>query len=79
MPEHWTWGGWCNRTDGGDGGDDLTKLELVKNGGLAGGIETDHENSHFLLVEDEQLLEHVLKFGGCETHLGGVGSQGDFG
>jgi hypothetical protein len=28
--------------DGGDGGDDLTELELVQNGGLTGGVETDH-------------------------------------
>jgi len=28
-------------TDGGNGGDDLTKLELVENGGLTGGIETN--------------------------------------
>ena len=29
------------RTDGGDGGDDLAKLELVEDGGLTGGIETN--------------------------------------
>lgn len=37
-------------TDGGDGGDDLTKLQLVKDGGFTGGIETDHQNSHLLLA-----------------------------
>lgn len=37
-------------TDGGDGGDDLTKLELVEDGGFTGGIETDHQNSHLLLA-----------------------------
>ena len=26
------------RTDGGDGGDNLAKLELVKDGGLAGSV-----------------------------------------
>jgi hypothetical protein len=28
--------------DGGNGGDDLTELQLVQNGGLTGGIQTDH-------------------------------------
>ena len=28
-------------TDGGDGGNDLTELELVEDGGLTSGIETD--------------------------------------
>ena len=28
-------------TDGGDGGDDLTELEFVENGGLTSGIKTD--------------------------------------
>jgi len=32
-------------TNGGDGGHDLSELELVENGGLTGGIESDHENS----------------------------------
>ena len=36
-------------TDGRDGGDDLTKLQLVKNGGFTGGVETDHQNPHLLL------------------------------
>lgn len=35
-------------TDGRDGGDVLAKLELVKDGGLAGGIEAEHEDAHFL-------------------------------
>ena len=29
------------RTDGGDSGDDLAKLELVEDGGLTGGVETN--------------------------------------
>ena len=33
------WGG--ARTDGGDGGDDLAKLELVEDGGLTSGVETN--------------------------------------
>ena len=36
--------------DGGDGGDDLAELELVEDGGLTSGIETDHKNTHFLLT-----------------------------
>lgn len=32
-------------TDGGNGGHDLSELKLVENGGLTGGIESDHENS----------------------------------
>merc|ERR550525_1992423 len=32
--------------DGGDGVDDLTKLELVEDCGLSGGIKTNHENAH---------------------------------
>jgi len=51
--------------DGWDGGNDLTQLELVKNGGLTGGIETNHENSHLLL--GEKALEHTLEPShGCE-------------
>jgi hypothetical protein len=38
-------------TNGGDGGDDLTELELVKNGSLTGGIESDHQNTHLGLVK----------------------------
>lgn len=36
--------------DGGDGGDNFTKLELVEDGGFTGGIESDHQNSHLLLA-----------------------------
>jgi hypothetical protein len=43
-------------TDCGNGGDDFTKLQLVKNSSLSGGIQTNHQNSHLLLspetVED---------------------------
>jgi hypothetical protein len=60
--------GWrtTTRTDCGDGGDDFTELQLVEDGGLSGSIETDHENSHFLLSPEtvEQTRE-------CETHVGG--------
>ena len=61
--KRWT----TTRTDCGDGGDDFTELQLVEDGGLSGGIETDHENSHLLLSPEtvEQTRE-------CETHIGGV-------
>ena len=36
-------------TNSGDGGDDLTELELVQNGGLTSSIKTNHENPHLLL------------------------------
>jgi len=35
--------------DGGDGCDNLAELQLVEDGGLSGGIKTNHENSHLLL------------------------------
>jgi len=34
----------------GDGCDNLAELELVEDGGLSGGIKTNHENSHLLLA-----------------------------
>jgi hypothetical protein len=54
------------RTDCGDGGDDFTKLQLVKNGGLSGGIETNHQNSHLLLAP-----QTVEQLGESKTHIGG--------
>jgi hypothetical protein len=46
-------------TDGRNGGDDLPKLQLVKDGRLTGSIETNHKNAHLLLGEEplEQLGE----------------------
>jgi len=38
--------------DGGDGGDDFTKLELVQDGGLTSSVETDHQNAHLLLAKE---------------------------
>jgi len=35
--------------DSGNGGDNLTKLKLVEDGGFTGGIKTNHQNSHLLL------------------------------
>lgn len=53
---------------GGDGGDVLAELELVENGGLAGGVEAEHEQAHFLRSED---LAHHL--GELTAHGCGVG------
>jgi len=53
-------------TDCGNGGDDFTELELVKNGGLSGGIETNHEDSHLLLAP-----QAVEQLGEGKTHIGG--------
>ena len=39
-------------TDSRDRGDDFTELELVQDGGLTGGIETNHQNSHFFLRKE---------------------------
>lgn len=34
--------------DGGNGGDVLAELELVEDSGLAGGVESKHEQAHLL-------------------------------
>lgn len=52
------------RTDGRDGGDDFTELELVEDGGFTGGVESDHQDSHLLLPP--QLIEQLGK---GETHV----------
>ena len=36
-------------TNGGDGGDDLSQLELVKDCGFTSCVETNHKDPHFLL------------------------------
>ena len=41
--------GW-QRTDGGDRGHDFTQLELIQDGRLSGGVESDHQNAHLLLA-----------------------------
>lgn len=51
-------------TDGRNGGDDLAEFELIKDGRLTGGVETDHENAHLSL--GKQLLK---KLGECEPHF----------
>jgi len=50
--------------NGGDGGHDLAKLELVQDGGLASRIEADHEDAHILLAEE--LAEELAE---SETHV----------
>ena len=49
--------------DGGDGGDVLAELELVEDGGLAGSVQAEHEEAHFLGSED---LAH--DFGDLAAH-----------
>jgi hypothetical protein len=39
-------------TNGGDSGDDFTQLQFVQNGGLTGGVQTNHQNTHFLVAEE---------------------------
>lgn len=54
-------------SDGWDSGDDFTELQLVENGGLSGGIQTNHQDSHLLLSP-----ELVEQLGECKTHVGGI-------
>lgn len=65
--------GWLSRTkkrtNGWDRGHDLTELQLVQNGGLSGGVKTDHQNSHLLLADP--FLEDAGEGRKCHTHLGG--------
>lgn len=66
-------------TDSGDGGDDLSELELVEDGGLAGSIEPNHQNPHLLLGEEaaEELRErepHLSLRHRSETKAGSVRS-----
>lgn len=57
-------------TNGRDGGDDFSELELVQDGGLTGGIETHHQNSHLFLGEKpaEELRERQPHFYFAATH-----------
>jgi len=48
----------------------FTELELVQDGGLAGSVEPNHQNSHFLF--GKQTLEQALE----GTHLEESGSSG---
>ena len=45
-------------TYGGDSSDNLSKLELVENGGLPRSIEPDHQDPH-LLFPEEALQENT--------------------
>lgn len=60
LPEH--------LTDGWNGGDDLSELELVQDGRFTGGVESDHQDSHLLLAEEafEEGGEHVTHRGSVE-------------
>lgn len=35
-------------TNRGNSGDDFTELKLVQDGGLTGGVKTDHQDAHLL-------------------------------
>lgn len=39
-------------TNGRDSGDDFTQLEFIKDCSFSRRVETDHEDSHFLLAEE---------------------------
>ena len=58
---------WAVRTDGGDGGHDLTKLQLVENGRLPSSVQANHQDAHLLLAP-----EAIEQLGERETHLGGI-------
>ena len=47
-------------TYGGDGGNNLSKLELVENGGLPRSIEPDHQDPHLLLAEETLHRSQVI-------------------
>ena len=59
-------------TNGGNGGDDFTELQLVENRGLSRSVQTDHQNSHLLLPP-----QPVEELGEGETHVGGFGMGRD--
>ena len=47
-------------TYGGDGGDNLSKLELVENSRLSGSVEPDHQDPHLLLAEETLHRSQVI-------------------
>ena len=47
-------------TYGGDGGDNLPKLELVENRRLSSGVEPDHQDPHLLLAEETLHRSQVI-------------------
>jgi len=52
----------------GDGGHNLSKLQLVQNRGFSSSVQTDHQDSHLLLSP-----EPIEDLGKCETHDCGGG------
>lgn len=58
--------------DRGNGGDMVLQLELVQDGGLAGGVETEHEHTDFFGAEElghEAERHDVAHFGGSLERL----------
>jgi len=64
-------GGWRGLTDRGNGGDDFTELQLVQNGGLSGGVKTDHQDSHLLATP-----KSIKQPRESDTHIGGASKPG---
>lgn len=66
-------------TDSRDSGDDLAELELVEDGRLSGGIESDHEDTHLLLAEEagDYVAPSSPHQGACRG--GGDGQEGGMG
>ena len=56
-------------TYGGDGGDNLPKLELVENSRLSSGIEPDHQDPHLLLAEETLHRSQVICIIFLETSI----------
>ena len=50
-------------TYGGDGGDNLAKLELVENRRLSSSVEPDHQDPHLLLAEETLHRSQVIQGG----------------
>lgn len=60
-------------TDGGNGGNDLAKLQLIEDGGLSCSIQAHHQDAHLLLPD--QALQKVPKdiahdYSGCFKSTG---------
>lgn len=60
----------ATHTDSGDGGDDLSQLEFVQDGGFSGRIQTHHQDSHLFLSKEilKEARKHVPHGGRSETH-----------
>lgn len=57
------------RTDGRNGSNDFTQLQLVENGGLSCGVKTDHQNAHLLVLHE--VGEHAKQLRYSHTHFCG--------